>query len=73
MYSIKHALQKYEMISSVHIKPIKHRTEQKNEITRTLNEVNLIPARYDGREVYVDESKKEIIGGRERNIRVIYY
>ena len=70
MNNTKVLLQIYDLLSSFHIKQEK---KQDSDITKTLNEINLLPATYDGQEVYVDETKKETTGGNERKIRVMYY
>ena len=64
-------LRDYETISSLRVK--RQRNDKKNETIRTLNEINLIPAKYDNKEVYINETKKETTGGNEKKIRVIYY
>jgi hypothetical protein len=63
-------LQIYDLLSSFHIKQEK---KQDSDITKTLNEINLIPTISDGQEVYIDETKKETTGGNERKIQVMYY
>ena len=70
MDNIKIQLQIYDLLSSFHIK---QEQKQDHDITKTLNEINLIPTIKDDQEVYVDETKKETTGGNERKIQVIYY
>ena len=70
MDNTKALLRIYDLLSSFHIKQEK---KQDNDITKTLNEINLIPTITDGQEVYVDETKKETTGGNERKIKVMYY
>lgn len=70
MNNIKIQLQIYDLLSSFYIK---QEQKQDNDITKTLNEINLIPTINDGQEVYIDETKKETTGGNEKKIRVIYY
>lgn len=71
MDNTKRILQKYELLSSLRRKTIPIKKD--NIATKTLNEINLIPAIYGGKEVYVDEAKKETFGGGEKKIRVIYF
>ena len=65
-------LQVYDLLSSLNTKK-KQEQKQDNDITKTLNEINLLPANNYGKEVYIDETKKEITGGKERKIQVMYY
>lgn len=72
MDNTKALLQIYDLLSSFHIKQEQDK-KQDDDITKTLNEINLIPTTTDGQKVYVDETKKETTGGNERKIKVMYY
>ena len=69
MQNLKTIMRNYEILSSIRMK--RPEPEPEHEITRTLNKINLIPTQHNN--IYLDETKKEITGGKERKIRVMYY